>query len=169
MNQNRWGPVRAASSGAVSYGAAMIMFGVIATMTAALPVDPNKVTVAAMAGGALTVGALVTIGSIAIEMLMIFLKDGVSSHYDEIKRIAIFHAFILTYPLFVAVVLLGGFFIGISPTQLFRTLFFGGGAAAFLSGVTSRYMIDRRRGPAIQRGCLWLGLGLILILAKMFV
>jgi hypothetical protein len=169
MNQNRSSPVRAASKGAVSHGAAMIMFGVIATMTAALPVDPNKVSVAAMARGAVTVGALVTIGSIAIEMLRNLLEDGVLPHSSAIEKIAIFHSFILTYPFVAAVVLLGGSFVGISSIQLFWALFFGGGAAAFLSGVTSRYMLDRRKGPAVLRGCLWLGLGLILILAKMFV
>jgi hypothetical protein len=146
----------------------MIMLGVIATMIAALPIDPNNVTVAAMARGALTVGALVTIGSILIEILRKLLEVAELPNFKAIEGIVISHAFILTYPLLASVVFLGGSFTDISPSRLFQVIYFGGGVAAFLSGVIARYMLDGKRRPAALRGCLWLGLGVILILVKTF-
>jgi hypothetical protein len=84
MSKKASSAARAPNNGIISYRASMIMLGVIATMIAALPIDPNKVTIAAMARGALTVGALVTIGSILIEILRKLLEDAELPNFDAI-------------------------------------------------------------------------------------
>lgn len=146
----------------------MIMVGVISIMSAALPVDPSKIPAGTMALGALAVGALVTIGSVIVEILRKLIEDRRPTDLRSFGAIITSHALILLYPLISAVVLIGGSFVGTSSTQLFKLLFVAGGGVAFLSGAMSRYALDQQRGPAIVRGCLWLGVSMILILAKAF-
>lgn len=146
----------------------MIMVGVISLMSVALPVDPNRMSAAAMAFAALAVGGLVTIGSVMVEILRKLIEGRGGSGLKLFGSIIISHVFIFVYPLISAIVLIGGSFAGASSTQLFKILFWAGGGVAFLSGAMSRYALDQQRGPAILRGCLWLGVSMILILAKAF-
>jgi hypothetical protein len=152
----------------VPLGAAMIMVGVISIMCAALPVDPNRMSAAAMAFGALAVGGLVTIGSVMVEVLRKLIEGGDHTDLKPFGDIITSHALILVYPFISAIVLIGGSFAGTSSTQLFKILFWAGGGVAFISGAMSRYALDQQRGPAILRGCLWFGVSMILILAKAF-
>lgn len=146
----------------------MILVGVISIMSAALLVDPSKIPAGTMALGALAVGALVTIGSIIVEILRKLIEGRGRTDLKLFGSIITSHVFILLYPLISAIVLIGGSFAGVASTQLFKILFLAGGGVAFLSGAMSRYALDQQRGPAILRGCLWLGVSMILILAKAF-
>jgi len=146
----------------------MILVGVISIMSAALLVDPSKIPAGTMALGALAVGALVTIGSIIVEILRKLIEGRGRTDLRLFGSIITSHVFILLYPLISAIVLIGGSFAGVASTQLFKILFLAGGGVAFLSGAMSRYALDQQRGPAILRGCLWLGVSMILILAKAF-
>ena len=92
--------------------AAMIMVGVISIMSAALPVDPSKIPAGTMALGALAVGALVTIGSIIVEILRKLIEGRGRTDLKLFGSIITSHVFILLYPLVSAIVLIGGSFAG---------------------------------------------------------
>src|SRR5262249_9230646 len=163
MNRSPGDPLQPGRGSETSLRAPMVMMGVIFLMAAALFVDPNKVTIEAMGQGAIMVGVFVTIGSMAVEILKSLIEG---SDLPDLKTITISHSFLLIYPLISFTVLLVGALVGFPSTGLFIFLIFVGGGLAFLSGGISRYALDQKQGPAFLRGCLWLGVAMILIVGK---
>jgi hypothetical protein len=97
MSQIGGNPLQTARGGLASLAAAMIMAGVILSMSA-VPVDPSTMPAGTMAIGALAVGGLATIGS-AVEILRKFIEDRGHTDLEAFGSIITSRAFIVLYPI----------------------------------------------------------------------
>jgi hypothetical protein len=145
---------------------AAILSGVMAVVSAALPIQPGEVSVTEAVVGALFVGF--------VAMMTRFLNDRTKKRtelgrllgWDELGDILEVSAMVLVFPALTAIAVLLGLAGGLSWSARISSIFYLGIGTVFIAGFMSSYIVEARFLAAGSQGLSWAALGVALTLVK---
>ncbi len=145
---------------------AAVLYGVIAIVTADLVLEPDRLTYAEAAIGALLIGLVMTATHIFVKVVT---KEGeIGAHLRLAEAGAIAYDFILVmlFPIVTTLVIGAASLTAMPSKLLIDSILYLGIVAVFAVGFLSSYTLDREIRPALSRGLLWTLLILVLLGAK---
>jgi hypothetical protein len=145
---------------------ASVLYGVIAIMSADIAYEPGRASRYALAIGAVLVGFAMALTHLFVTLVEDETRRG--SHLEsggfwEILRSS---AWVMAFPVVVALLVLAGQFIGLRTGLLADLLPYFSVATVTVLGFGSSYALAGKWAPALGRGVSWTLLSLVLFLAK---
>jgi hypothetical protein len=145
---------------------AAILSGVMAVVSAALPVEPGEVTVREAVIGALLVGVVAMITRILNDRTKKRTELGRRLRWNELGAILEVSAMVMVFPALTAAAVLLGLAGGLSWSARISLIFYLGIGTVFIAGFMSSYVVDSRFLAAGGQGFSWALLGVALTLIK---
>jgi hypothetical protein len=145
---------------------AAVLYGVIAIVTADLVLQPDRLTYAQAAIGALLIGLVMTATHFFVKFVTKESEIGAHLRLAEAGAIAYDSIFVMFFPIITILAITVASLVVMPSRLLLDSILYLGIAAVFAVGFLSRYTLDREIRPALTRGLLWTLLILVLLGAK---
>jgi len=146
---------------------AAVLYGVIAIVTADLVLQPDRLTYAEAAIGALLIGFAMTATHFFVKVVTKEGEIGAHLRLAEAGAIAYDSTLVMLFPIITTLVIGVASLTAMPSTLLLDSILYLGIIAVFAVGFLSSYILDREIRPALSRGLLWRLLILALLGAKM--
>jgi hypothetical protein len=144
-------------------------YGILATLSAALPARPDQLTVRETVLGAMIIGLVGFANRWFMDALK--LETGLGRHLalEETAALLRYSALALLFPAISAAIIGLGSVFGMTLASGLEAVFYVGVLMAFISVFVSSFVLDQRFLPALQRGGIWAALTILLLVARKLV
>jgi hypothetical protein len=160
--QPRWARARKR----IAQDTSATFYGIIATLTAALPVRADQVTVEETLVGAMIVGLVGMANRCFMEALKQETELGRHLRWKEVPALLRDSALALLFPAVGATIIGLGALMGVTLESGLQTALYLGVLMAFISVFLSRLVLDQRTLPALRRASIWTTLTILLLAAR---
>ena len=143
-----------------------VLYGVIAIVTADLILQPDRLTYAEAAIGALIIGFVMTATHIFVKVVTKEGEIGAHLRLAQAGAIAYDSILVMLFPVVTALVIGAASLTTMPSARLLDAILYLGIIAVFAVGFLSSYTLDREIRPALSRGALWMLLIFVLLGAK---
>jgi hypothetical protein len=159
---DNWSKQRQAAAQRVS----AILYGVVAVMTAELPVRAGEYSHFETALGAIVVGFAMAVTRTFVEVVKKETELGAHLPLLNAGAIVADSLLVMLFPIVTGLLIVIAALTTESWATLLDSVLYVGSVTVFATGFVSSYILDRAPRPALTRGLLWLVLCLAMIAAK---
>ena len=141
-------------------------YGILATLSAALPLPADQLTVTETVLGAMFIGLVGLANRWFMDALKLETELGRRLTLKEAPALLRQSALALLFPVVSAGTIGVGSLIGISLASGLDTVFYLGVLMAFVSVFLSSFVLDQRILPALRRGSMWAALTILILVVR---
>jgi hypothetical protein len=168
MPATRKSPGLTAARKQIANDTSATFYGILATLSAALPARADQLTVTETVLGAMIVGLVGLANRWFMETLKLETQLGRHLALEEASELLRQSALALLFPVVSAATIGVGSLVGMTLAGGLEAIFYLGVLMATVSAFLSSFVLDQRLIPALRRGLVWTALTILLLVARHF-